>query len=110
MNSSKVALVLVWLLGPFVIWAAVLAIVKRKLFEPHSILRVVKAGRWFLWLAGIALLCASGFNPHNLIWKYGWSAIVLSLGLSFSESWLKRQSAPDASAMATPSWNPDKWT
>ena len=92
-DAFGLALLLVGLLGP---WAALVALriaVKRDMFEPSTMLRVLKAWHWITWIAGILLYIGS-LTPLHLRWVYGLSMITLSIGLAIPESWLKPRLKP----------------
>lgn len=88
LQLSKLLIIIIALLGPYILWAVVFAAAKRNLFALKSMLRVLSVLHWLLVIVAAVLLLAFFGQPPS---RYGWGALISGFGLMWPEQWLKRK-------------------
>jgi len=94
---SKLFIIVVALLGPFLLRAAVLAAAKRSLFTMKSMLQVLSVWHGLLVIVATGLMIGFYGRPPA---RYGWGALIFSFGLTWTELWLKRRMSPPPTSPA----------
>jgi len=81
------------IIAPFVLWGVLYVAVRKWSLNLRPLIARFRAFRWVAWSCGVLLIVgclAGGHYP----WSYAIAVATFSAGLTFPESWLKRQYAP----------------
>lgn len=88
---SKLAVAIIALSSPLILWVAVVVAARRSLFTLRSMYRVLKV--WHVLVVIIGAVLVLGFFEQPPA-RYGWGALIFSFGMIWPEQWLKKRIGP----------------
>jgi hypothetical protein len=81
------------IIAPFVLWGVLYVAVRKWSLDLRPLIPRFRVFRWVAWSCGL-LLYVGYFLGAHYPWGFPIAVVTFSIGLSFPESWLKRQYAP----------------